>query len=188
MENEENFVDNELLQNETEIGEGVTEVVAVDYTELLEQILAEERNEVTFDYTELLEQLLAEEQTQTEVLVGIRDEFADVDESIGGLEIMFGAVDGYALVLAGDCADCQAWGFTRQNGGGVHIEKLGQLQKQADGHIQSAAFVGFIFGFGQSRGRGYLRNRVVRNFTKSSDALGNLLHLIGHTGYLLASN
>jgi len=48
--NEENNVDNELLQNETETGESVAEVVAVDYTELLEQ-------------------LLAEEQAQTEVLV-----------------------------------------------------------------------------------------------------------------------
>ena len=60
--------------------------------------LMEENNTKVIDYTELLEQILAEEQAQTETLVGIRDEFADVDESIGGLEIMFGAVVVFAIL------------------------------------------------------------------------------------------
>lgn len=43
MENEQIVDENEVLQNEAEAGESVEEVVTVDYTELLEQILSEEQ-------------------------------------------------------------------------------------------------------------------------------------------------
>ena len=58
----------------------------------------EESSVEIIDYTELLEQILAEEQAQTEALVSVREEFADVDETIGGLEIMFGAVVAFAIL------------------------------------------------------------------------------------------
>lgn len=82
----ENVVESEVLQNEVEAGESTGEVGTV------------------IDYTELLEQLLAEQQAQTESLVEIKESAAEsytqLQTHSGSLMVVV------AFVVIGFCWDC----------------------------------------------------------------------------------
>lgn len=58
----------------------------------------EEKNAEVVDYTELLEQILAEEQAQTEALVEVRELQTEFLGALGGLEIMFGALVAFGIL------------------------------------------------------------------------------------------
>lgn len=78
MESENLVNENEILQNETEAGESTAEVVAVDYTEILEQVYGEMQTQ-----TELLAEIKKQDESLLDNVVKGYKEIVEARWALG---------------------------------------------------------------------------------------------------------